>query len=226
MSLWKRLRDRYPNADESKFKTMDFFGEKTFMFVGKDEAIDVFDGNNFRSSRYFSDEMKIALGLASGFPLELTLNPKYKLSIPAIQFSDKSKTRPLAEALINQKIYVTPEKFFSCKFRDIFSHTHIIHNSGRESHKWLSRPEITYWNQQLKFAIFCSTTASGVSNRLLFENKMSDGVHDLITDSELHLPNQVRSFLRFHVYHTVRKILNEMGVPLPGDPVFNQKNNR
>ena len=104
MSLWKRLRDRYPNADESKFKTMDFFGEKTFMFEDKDEAIDVFDGNNFRSSRYFSDEMKIALGLASGFPVELTLNPKYKLSIPAIQFSDKSKTRPLAEALINQKI--------------------------------------------------------------------------------------------------------------------------
>ena len=171
--------------------------------------------------------MKIALGLASGFPLELTLNPKSKLSIPAIQFSDKSETRPLAEALINQKIYVTPEEYFNYKFRDIFTHTQITHKSGKESHKWISRPEI-YWNQQLNFAIFCSTTASGVSNRLLFEEKMSDGVHDGVhdlTDSELHLPNQVRSFLRFHVYHTVRKILNEMGVPLPGDPVFNQKNN-
>ena len=197
------------------------------MFIGKDENIDVFDGINFRSSIYFSDEMKIALGLASGFPLELTLNPKSKLSIPAIQFSDKSKTRPLAEALINQKIYVTPEEYFNYKFRDIFTHTQITHKSGKESHKWISRPEI-YWNQQLNFAIFCSTTASGVSNRLLFEEKMSDGVHDGVhdlTDSELHLPNQVRSFLRFHVYHTVRKILNEMGVPLPGDPVFNQKNN-
>ena len=78
MSLWKRFRDRYPNADESKFKTMDFCGRKTIMFVGKDETIDVFDGNNFRSSIYFSDEMKIALGLAPGFPLELTLNPKSK----------------------------------------------------------------------------------------------------------------------------------------------------
>ena len=54
---------------------------------------------------------------------------------------------------------------------------------------------------------------------------MSDGVHDL-TDSELHLPNQVESFLRFHVYHTVRRILNEMDVPLPGDPVFIQKKYR
>ena len=224
MSLWKRLRDQYLNADESKFKTMDFFGSKTIMFVGKDETIDVFDGNNFRSSIYFSDEMKIALGLASGFPLELTLNPKSKLSIPAIQFSDKSKTRPLAEALINQKIYITPEQCFNCKFRDIFTHTQLTHNSGKESHKWLSRPEISYWNQQLNFAIFCSTTASGLSNRLLFEDKMSDG-NDL-TNSELHLPIQVRSVLRFHVYHTVRKILNEMGVPLPEDPVFNQKDNR
>ena len=60
MSLWKRFRDRYPNADESKFKTMDFFGAKTIMFVGKDETIDVFDGSNFRSSMYFSDEMKIS----------------------------------------------------------------------------------------------------------------------------------------------------------------------
>ena len=65
--------------------------------------------------------MKIALGLAHGFPLELTLNPKAKFSIPAIQFSDKSKTRPLAEALINQKIYITPEEYFNCKFRDIFT---------------------------------------------------------------------------------------------------------
>ena len=210
MSLWKRFRDRYPNADESKFKTMDFFGSKTIMFAGKDETIDVFDGNNFRSSINFSDEMKIALGLTSGFPLELTLNPKSKLSIPTIQFSDKSKTRPLAEALINQKIYVTPEQYFNCKFRDIFTHsqlTHIsgkeTHNSGKESHKWLSRPEISYWNQQLNFAIFCSTTVSGISNRLLFEDKMSDG-NDL-KDSELHLPNQIRSFLRFHVNHTVRK---------------------
>ena len=206
-SLWKRFRDRYPNADESKFQTMDFFGSKTIMFEGKDETIDVFDGNNFRSSIYFSDEMKKALGLASGFPPELTLNTKSKFYIPAIQFSDKSKTRLLAEALINQKIYVTPEQYFNCKFRDIFTHTQITHNSGKESDKWLYRTEISYWNQQLNFAIFRSTTASGLSNRLLFEDKMSDG-NDL-TDSELHLPNQVRSILRFHVYHTVRKILKD-----------------
>ena len=66
--------------------------------------------------------------------------------------------------------------------------------------------------------------ACGVSHRLFFEDKMSDGVHDL-TDNKLHLPNYNRSFLRYHVYYTVRtrRILNEMGVPLQGDTVFNQK---
>ena len=53
---------------------------------------------------------------------------------------------------------------------------------------------------------------------------MKDG-NDL-TDDELHLPDQIRSILRFHVYFTTRRILNEMGVPLPGDPIFKQRNNR
>ena len=52
---------------------------------------------------------------------------------------------------------------------------------------------------------------------------MKDG-NDL-TDDELHLPDQIRSILRFHVYFTTRRILNEMGVPMPGDPIFKQSNN-
>ena len=53
---------------------------------------------------------------------------------------------------------------------------------------------------------------------------MKDG-NDL-TDDELHLPDQIKSNLRFHVYFTTRRILNEMGVPLPGDPILKQRNNR
>ena len=75
MSLWKRFNERYPKADETKFKTTKFFDKETIMFIGKDVNIGVFDGNNFRSSIYFSNEMKRALGLVSGFPLELNLNP-------------------------------------------------------------------------------------------------------------------------------------------------------
>ena len=53
---------------------------------------------------------------------------------------------------------------------------------------------------------------------------MKDG-NDL-TGDELHLPDQIRSILRFHVYFTTRRILNEMGVPLPGDQIFKQSNNK
>ena len=39
---------------------------------------------------------------------------------------------------------------------------------------------------------------------------MADGVHNL-TDSELHLPPQIRSFFWFHVYFTIRRLLFELG---------------
>ena len=222
MSLWKRFKERYPKADETKFKTMKFFGKETIMFIGRDENIDVFYGNNFRSSIYFSNYMKRVLGLVSRFPLELNLNPKPDLSVPAIQFYPK--THSLSDFLVKQKIYVTPDKFFNCDFRDIFTNTQITHYSGKESHSWLSGPNMKYFPQQLSFAIFCASTACGISNRLLFEDKMKGG-NDL-TDDKLHLPDQIRSILRFHVYFTTRRILNEMGVPLPGDPIFKQSNNR
>ena len=59
---------------------------------------------------------------------------------------------------------------------------------------------------------------------------MRDGKNDL-TDSELNLPPQVRSFFWFHVYFTVRRILFELGgvlnsLALPSDSAFNQTENK
>ena len=59
---------------------------------------------------------------------------------------------------------------------------------------------------------------------------MRDGKNDL-TDSELNLPPQVRSFFWFHVYFTVRRILFELGgvqnsLALPGDSAFSQTENK
>ena len=59
---------------------------------------------------------------------------------------------------------------------------------------------------------------------------MRDGKNDL-TDSELILPPQVRSFFWFHVYFTVRRILFELGgpqnsLPLPRDTAFSQTENK
>ena len=189
------------------------------------------DGKDFRPSIYFSKEMKRQLGLAPGFPLELTHNPSPKLEIPAVSFHDEADaTGALKEALVQQEIYVTPSEKFKIKFRDIISDTVITHRSSHESRRWLAGPNFEYFPQQLNFAFFCATTGCGVSRRILFEDKMRDGKNDL-TDSELILPPQVRSFFWFHVYFTVRRILFELGgvqnsLPLPGDSAFSQTENK
>ena len=92
MSLQKRFKARYPKANFADFKTGDFFGKPNIFFQEGDEGTTVFDddGKDFRSSIYFSKEMKRQLGLAPGFPLELTHNPNPKLEIPAVPFNSET----------------------------------------------------------------------------------------------------------------------------------------
>ena len=233
MSLQKRFKARYPKANFADFKTGDFFGKPNIFFQEGDEGTTVFDddGKDFRSSIYFSKEMKRQLGLAPGFPLELTHNPNPKLEIPAVPFnSETGGTGALKDNLVQQEIYVTPSEKFKIKFRDIFTDTVITHRSSHESRRWLAGPNFEYWPQTLNFVFYCATTGCGVSRRILFEDKMRDGKNDL-TDSELKIPPQVRSFFWFHVYFTVRRILFELGgpqnfLPLPGDTAFSQTENK
>ena len=231
MSLQKRFKARYPKANFADFKTGDFFGKPNIFFQEGDEGTTVFDddGKDFRSSIYFSKEMKRQLGLAPGFPLELTHNPNPKLEIPAVPFNTET-LKTIKDNLFEQEIYVTPSEKFKIKFRDIFTDTVITHRSSHESRRWLAGPNFEYWPQTLNFAFYCATTGCGVSRRILFEDKMRDGNNDL-TDSELKLPPQVRSFFWFHVYFTVRRILFELGgpqnsLPLPGDTAFSQTENK
>ena len=234
MSLQKRFKARYPKANFADFKTGDFFGKPNIFFHNKaGDGTTVFDddGKDFRSSIYFSKEMKRQLGLAPGFPLELTHNPNPKLEIPAVPFNSETReSGALKDNLVQQEIYVTPSEKFKIKFRDIFTDTVITHRSSHESRRWLAGPNFEYWPQTLNFVFYCATTGCGVSRRILFEDKMRDGKNDL-TDSELKIPPQVRSFFWFHVYFTVRRILFELGgpqnsLPLPGDTAFSQTENK
>ena len=178
MSLQKRFKTRYPKANFSDFKTKDFFGKPNIFFRNKaddskagDEETAVFDddGKDFRSSIYFSKEMKRQLGLAPGFPLELCHNPNPELEIPAVPFhsealhseADNSEAGALKDALVQQEIYVTPSVKFKIKFRDIFSDTVICHRSSHESRRWLAGPNFEYWPQQLNFAFFAARQAAG-----------------------------------------------------------------
>jgi len=168
--------------------------------------------------RYWSAEMKQALGLgdSGGFPYQLSpLGSKVSLPIPAVPFDGKA---PSLKKIFNAeiKIYVTPDQYFTSKFREIFQEIKLRHTSGTESKHWLGGPHMKYWPQQLNFAVFCATQGCGVSREIF--------------DSGMNLSPRIRAFYIFHVYFTVRRILYQLGgiqsiSALPGDPTFSQMNN-
>ena len=222
---WKTFNAKYPKADKSKFEPQtDFAKDHTttseiYFKAGPGNLIKVFGSD----SKYWSPEMKSALGVgqsSEGFPQQLTPSGLKgdSLPIPAVGFHDAG---PSLKKIFNDQlnIYVTTDQYFTTKFREIFQKTKLTHHSGKESKTWLAGPNMKYWPQQLNFAVWCATTGCGIS-RKLFEDS-----------SAISLPPNVRAFYKFHIYFTVRRILFQMGgiqsiSALPGDPTFDQFNNR
>ena len=135
--------------------------------------------------------------------------------------SPKTTQQPSLKKIFNDQlnIYVTPDQYFTTKFREIFQKTKLTHHSGKESKTWLAGPNMRYWPQQLNFAVWCATTGCGISRKIFDDN------------SAIPLPPNVRAFYKFHIYFTVRRILFQMGgiqsiSALPGDPTFDQFNNK
>ena len=216
-SAWAELTAQFLNADKSQFFARVYSDGKgnitgSEMFLKGGHSV-------FGSDRkYWSPQMKTALGLdgVEGFPYQLyPLKTKRELPIPAVDFNEAA---PSLKKIFNNpiNIYVTPVSFFVAKFREIFQHTRIRHNSAAEAKRWLGGPHMGYWPQQLNFAVFCATQGCGISREIF--------------DGGLNLSPQVRAFYRFHVYFTVKRILFQMGgiqsiSALPGDPTFNLSGN-
>ena len=68
--------------------------------------------------------------------------------------------------------------------------------------------KFTLWQTQLNFAVFCASSACGVSIEHL------DASRPLL-----------QSVYRFHVYYHIRRILKILEIPLPYENSFNQFNN-
>ena len=68
--------------------------------------------------------------------------------------------------------------------------------------------KFTLWQSQLNFAIFCASSACGVS------------VEHLNTKEPM-----IRSIYRFHVYYHIRRILKILEIPIPYENSFNQYSN-
>ena len=220
------FKNRFPRADMSKFTVQAEFDANR-----KATAIVLFpvgDGSwedpLLEDSKYWSQPLKDALGMQQdgGFPYQLSLlttqSKRAPQPVPAIAFSD-SITQSIADLFGKQvKIHVTPTDYFTTKFRQIFAKTQIKFTTAKYARKWLAKPDMSFWSQQLNFALWCATTGCGVSREMLFSN------------STLQLSEQIRAFYQFHVYYTTRKILHEMGGihsknALPDDPAFNQQEN-
>ena len=219
------FKRRFPRATMSKFITQVDF-DATRKAIGR-VLFPVGDGSwedaLIEDSKYWSQPLKAALGVQQdgGFPYQLSLRPTQSQAphpVPAIAFT--STTGQSIADLFNKqvKIYVTPTDYFTTKFRQIFTKTQIKFTQAKYARKWLAKPNMSFWPQQLNFALWCATVGCGVSREMLFSN------------SSLQLSDQVRTFYQFHVYYTTRKILYEMGGiqsknALPDDPAFNQKDN-
>ena len=227
---WKTFFAKYPKADKSKFEPQTDFAQdhtatsEIYFKAGPGNLINVFGSD----SKYWSPEMKSALGVghsSEGFPQQLTPSGLKgdSLPIPAVGFHDASNrvANPSLKKIFNDQlnIYVTPDQYFTTKFREIFQKTKLTHRSGKESKTWLGGPNMRYWPQQLNFAVWCATTGCGISREIFGDN------------SSIPLPPNVRAFYKFHIYFTVRRILFQMGgiqsmSALPGDPTFDQFNNK
>ena len=198
--FWERFRARYPHADRGKFHLSDTDGVRNIYF-GDHWAW----GETKHSSSAFSSEESSALGRMSSFPMELVLSNK-RYPVPGIGFDEN--VNDIASLLTNLDIFVTPSKSFVAKMRNIFGASMVRFTSGAQGNAWLNAPNYKYWPQQLNFAVWCATCGCGISLVELGG-----------------FPKIIQGFLKFHVYFTTRRVLYELGVPLPDESAFSQMNN-
>ena len=111
-----------------------------------------------------------------------------------------------------QSITVSDNKInqssFPITFENIFT-KYIIDDHSDKVYKTWNDDGLSLWQTQLNFAIFCSTSACGVSTQHI---KTS---HPLIN-----------SIYKFHIYYQTYRILKRMKVALPFENGFNRYNNK
>jgi len=107
------------------------------------------------------------------------------------------------------KVYVDNTDFFEARNINIFTnYTLSFFNVGLID-KWLNKCDMTFYQNQLNFAVWCATSGCGVSVEHICNTKT----------------NLLSSVFRFHVYYQTRKILEEMSCPIPGDKIFSANDN-
>ena len=98
---------------------------------------------------------------------------------------------------------------FQVKFPNVFTNYPLgaVRVEDQKFKDW-DNYKFTIWQSQLNFAVFCASSACGVS------------VEHLNAKEPM-----IRSIYRFHVYYHIRRILKILEIPLPYENSFNQYNN-
>ena len=98
---------------------------------------------------------------------------------------------------------------FQVKFPNIFTNYPLgaVRVEDQKFKDW-DHYKFNIWQSQLNFAVFCASSACGVSVEHLYAKEP-----------------MIRSIYRFHVYYHIRRILKILEIPLPYENSFNQYNN-
>ena len=98
---------------------------------------------------------------------------------------------------------------FQVKFPNVFTNYLLgaVRVEDQKFKDW-DHYKFTIWQSQLNFAVFCASSACGVS------------VEHLNAKEPM-----IKSIYRFHVYYHIRRILNILEIPLTYENSFNQFNN-
>ena len=98
---------------------------------------------------------------------------------------------------------------FQVKFQNVFTNYPLgaVRVEDQKFKDW-DHYKFTIWQSQSNFAVFCASSACGVS------------VEHLNAKEPM-----IRSIYRFHIYYHIRRILKILEIPLPYQNSFNQYNN-
>src|SRR3984893_1954399 len=115
-----------------------------------------------------------------------------------------------ASDLAKLKIYVNTNEFFESRNINVFTNYVLTFYNAQLIEKWQTKCDMTFYQNQLNFAVWCASTGCGVS------------INDHLNSKD----KLISSVFRFHIYYQVRKILEEMSCTIPGESLFNATDNR
>ena len=114
-----------------------------------------------------------------------------------------------AKDLYIQNMTVSVHDSFQVKFPNVFTNYPLgaVRVEDKKFKDW-DNYKFTLWQSQLNFAVFCVSSACGVSVKHMNAKKP-----------------MIRSIYHFHVYYHIRRILKIIEIPLPYENNFNKYNN-